>query len=535
MRHRWGPSVAIALRGTVFLIWPASVAFSQNPPPAGNAVVKYDNLQVHSEANDSSNVVQTLKKGDALNLGIQIRAANANWCSVRLPGQSVRLGYVQCLGIEVKESEASAGNASGPEGGADVAAGGSANGARPPVHLSIGRPSAPSSTEYGRIAAEVVHGGMLDGRKVSDFDRAAEGGGQAAMIRAAWAHYAAGDFELDHGDSDSAVEQYRAALPYAEQQPNLLFSILLRLAYIHLRRSEFSTALAYLERIQKIQANSPIVLQMMGEAYYGLNRIDDAIKVWRTAQSISRSGEVAELLERAERDSAAEAGARSNETSHFVLRYQGSATPQLAAEVLSTLEEHFNSLRTALDFTPVEPIGVVLYTQQSFRDITMAPSWAGALNDGRLRIPVEGLTNVTPDLSRILKHELTHSFVFQMTLGRCPTWLNEGIAQWMEGKRSNESAKFLLTIYDRKQHIPFERLAGPWNGFPTQLAVYAYAWSLAAAEFIISKSGPWGISRLFANLNSASSFENAMTAALQISYADLDRETADYLRKTYAQ
>ena len=44
-----------------------------------------------------------------------------------------------------------------------------------------------------------------------------------------------------------------------------------------------------------------------------------------------------------------------------------------------------------------------------------------------------GTDEVTPDLARVLKHELTHSFVGQKTHGRAPTWLQEGIAQWMEG------------------------------------------------------------------------------------------------------
>ena len=43
---------------------------------------------------------------------------------------------------------------------------------------------------------------------------------------------------------------------------------------------------------------------------------------------------------------------------------------------------------------------------------------------------------MTDELARVLKHELTHSFVGQKTDGRCPVWLQEGIAQYMEGKRS---------------------------------------------------------------------------------------------------
>jgi len=82
---------------------------------------------------------------------------------------------------------------------------------------------------------------------------------------------------------------------------------------------------------------------------------------------------------------------------------------------------------------PTETIVVLLYPNQDFRDITRSPNWVGALNDGKIRVPVSGLTQMTPDLARVLKHELTHSFVRQITLGRCPTWLNEGLAQLEEG------------------------------------------------------------------------------------------------------
>ena len=33
--------------------------------------------------------------------------------------------------------------------------------------------------------------------------------------------------------------------------------------------------------------------------------------------------------------------------------------------------------------------------------------WAGAMNDGKLRIPIRGVNAMTPELARVLKHELT--------------------------------------------------------------------------------------------------------------------------------
>jgi hypothetical protein len=41
-------------------------------------------------------------------------------------------------------------------------------------------------------------------------------------------------------------------------------------------------------------------------------------------------------------------------------------------------------------YEPTQNIVVILYTQKEFVDITEAPSWVGALNDGKFRIPVGG-------------------------------------------------------------------------------------------------------------------------------------------------
>ena len=75
-----------------------------------------------------------------------------------------------------------------------------------------------------------------------------------------------------------------------------------------------------------------------------------------------------------------------------------------------------------------------LYTGQAFFDVTQAPSWTGAVNDGKLRIPIEGVGSITPELAHVLKHELAHSFINQISAGRCPQWLHEGIAQALEPK-----------------------------------------------------------------------------------------------------
>src|SRR5260370_1372203 len=108
----------------------------------------------------------------------------------------------------------------------------------------------------------------------------------------------------------------------------------------------------------------------------------------------------------------------------------------------------------------VRPTGTTNYSRRA---------WAGAVNDGRIRVPVQGLANVDAELSRVLKHELTHSFIAQKTSSACiglaascairaPTWIQEGLAQWMEGKRSGENAAILLQIYSAGHGIPLSLL-----------------------------------------------------------------------------
>jgi hypothetical protein len=173
---------------------------------------------------------------------------------------------------------------------------------------------------------------------------------------------------------------------------------------------------------------------------------------------------------------------------------------------------------------------VILYTDQAFADITRAPSWVGALNDGRMRIPVQGLTAVTPQLAHVLKHELTHSFISQKTHNRAPTWLQEGTAQYMEGRRSSDTAGALLNAAGQGAVPSLASLEGSWLNLSGDSAAIAYAYSLAAVESIIQSGGVGDVSRLLGSIVTAPNTEAALRDALHIDYADLDQQTITLLR-----
>jgi tetratricopeptide (TPR) repeat protein len=379
------------------------------------------------------------------------------------------------------------------------------------------------------IEKAAIHDGAIDREYLAKVQAKARSGTPEANQVAALALHAAAQFELSRGDSEHALEDERSALTYTPEDPVILMNV----AYLHLRRSEYKTSLDYLERADRVVPDNPDVAKLEGWAYYGMNKLDEAVSAWQRSLALRPDAEVASALEKARRDNQEEENYRENQSSHFTLRYNGSAEPDLAREVLRALEMHFSAIESELNFTPPDPIGVILYTDQAFADITRAPGWVGALNDGRIRVPVQGLTSLTPELSRILKHELTHSFIQQKTHGRAPTWVQEGLAQWMEGQRSTDNAAVLVQIYDGKQFMTLGQLEPTWMNLSGGIASYAYAWALANVEYIVQVEGMGDMERILNYIAEGSSTESAIQDVLHDSYDDLMQATVRYLRKTY--
>ena len=396
--------------------------------------------------------------------------------------------------------------------------------------LNLEPPEPAATAGDSEIDRNAVHDGAVDRNYINNLESGAGAGGRPA-IQAGRAHHAASQFELAKGDLERALSDARAAVFYAPEDP----AMLMNLAYVYLRRSEFKQSLEYLERAKRYAPNNPDVYKLEGWTYYGLNRPDQAVAEWKKSLALRPDSEVQAALARALRDKNEEENYRENESAHFQLKYNGAAEPALAREVLHTLEGHYQQIESELNFSPPDPIGVVLYTQEGFADITRAPGWVGALNDGRIRVPVQGLTGVDSELSRVLRHELTHSFIQQKTHGRAPTWVQEGLAQWMEGKRSDESAAVLVQVYSAGQAAPLGQLEGSWMRLPGPMASYAYAWALANIEYIVQTQGMGDVERILDRLAAGTTTEQAVREVLHDDYADLMQATAEYLKRSYGR
>jgi len=406
-----------------------------------------------------------------------------------------------------------------------------ANTSQPPVST----PQIEPLRGYEEVQHLAVHNDAIDFGYIAKLETDARTGDKSAIGRVAAAHYAAAEFLVAKGDTDDAIDHYRQALVFSPDNTGML----LNLAVLELRESHYTAALDPLEKARRVTPDTAPaaadIAKLEGWAYYGANKMDRAIEEWKRAEKLRPDPDVESALEKAQRDKDEEESYREGETAHFQLKYYGGAAPELAHAILHALEDDFRDLESQLDYTPPEQISVILYTEQAFGDITRAPGWAGALNDGRIRIPVQGLSDVTPELAHVLKHELTHSFVGQKSRGRAPTWLQEGLAQYMEGRRSAADAAALVDAAAQGGVPSLGSLEGSWMSLPENSAALAYAWSLAVVESVVQSGGMNDISRLLDRVASAPSTEDACRAILRSDYSDLQQQAVSYLKREYVR
>jgi hypothetical protein len=374
------------------------------------------------------------------------------------------------------------------------------------------------------LSDKIIHDGKVD----SDALAALEQQGNAAAT--ATGYFIAGKHEFDRGDFSKARTYFESALRFDSQNPTILNYY----AALLVRTGNAAEALPYAERAVRVAPDSPDALDVLGYAQFAADRNRDAIRTWKHSLGLRPDATVQRLLEKAEREASAEAEYSQRESSHFTLRYEGKQTSEsLRGQLVATLESEYDDLVRELGVAPRNSIPVVLYTDQAFFDVTHAPSWSGAVNDGKLRIPVEGITSVTPELARVLKHELAHSFINYVSGGRCPQWLHEGIAQLLEPKSVSSNGRRLAQLFKTQHEIPFNALETSFMRFSPMEAVLAYDESLAAAEYINDTYGMSDLRRVLERLGQGSSTEAALRATIHSDYGQLEAEVGKYLASKY--
>src|SRR5580700_9455387 len=409
-------------------------------------------------------------------------------------------------------------------------------------HVEAGGMPAQSSSGAAKLAAlptftpadslaneSAVFGQIVKEDKVDpDVLAALEAKGNAEL--SATADFIAGKFEFEHGNIAQARRYFENALRF---QPDNS-TILIYYAALLVRTGNAAQALPYAQRAVRSAPSSPDAYTMLGYAQFASDHTKDAVASWKRSLELRPDPAVQQFLAKAQREQTVESDFAQGESSHFVLHYEGKQTSDaLRGQILAALESDYDDLVRDLGSPPRDSILVTLYTEQAFFDVTQAPTWSGAINDGKLRIPISGLSSLTPELAHVLKHELAHSFINQLSGGRCPPWLHEGIAQFLEPKSLGGEGRQLSLLFKAQRNIPFNALEGSFMRLSGAEAHVAYAESLAAVSYINDSYGLSDVQRILQRISQGSSPEAALRTTIHSDYGQLESDLGKYLADKY--
>lgn len=382
--------------------------------------------------------------------------------------------------------------------------------------LPVPAPSSTNTVAEGQLLNEIVRNGQVNREALREVER------RGNAMQTAVAYYVAGKQEFQSGDYNSSRRDFEMALQNDPRNP----AILNFYAALLLKTGNSRDALLYAEHAVQEAPDSADAYAVLGYAQFATDHNKDAIESWKKSIALRPDASIQQMIARAQRENSAEGNFAERESGHFSLHYEGTQSSEsLRAQILSTLESAYQDLSQQFGSEPRQSIEVILYTGQDYFDVTRAPSWTGALNDGKIRIPLRGVNYVSSDLARVLKHELAHSFVNQATQGRCPTWLNEGIAQMLEPKSLGPLGAPLARLFKNDQAVPLNVLEGGFMGLSTAQAQLAYAESLATTEYIRDRYGMSDIMRILQRLGQGDSTESALRSTIHCDYRELQEET----------
>jgi tetratricopeptide (TPR) repeat protein len=293
-----------------------------------------------------------------------------------------------------------------------------------------------------------------------------------------------------------------------------------------------------LERARGIGGDSPEILFYLAKIEYDNGNLQPALEFLEKAVLLKDDFAAAkEMAEKVRRELSVEKTMDRGFSSRFVISYDAETKSHLAGDILSALEDAYSNVGRDLSLFPTGRIPVILYTKKDFRTVTAGPDWSGGLYDGKIRLPVGGADELSPQLKGVLFHEYTHVVVQEMTHGNCPTWLNEGLAELEGRKIFNHPLAELGKAAKSGKYLPMSRLEGGFTSFDTREAALAYQQSYVFVNFMVSAYGWPKVTELLQQLGTGLNTKEAMKKVMAdfgLDYEGVVAEWRSYMSKEFA-
>ena len=285
---------------------------------------------------------------------------------------------------------------------------------------------------------------------------------------------------------NAARDSFRSGRSYNEEDVRLWRGEALTLY----TQGKYSEAASLLDQALGIDPQNSHVYLLLGKAYYADGRLDEAVDALQRSLEYGGGENVSGFLDKVRRERQIEADMQEEYRGHFQLSFEdGEHASTIASEIMETLEDAYLEVGSDLAYYPDIRVPVLLYKHRDYANVTRSPDWAGAVYDGKIRLPLAGMQAVDKRLVAILYHEYMHVLVHFMAGGNVPVWLNEGLAEIAGRRIISTPLVDLPAAFESGQLLDWQTLASPFSGLADTRIPLAYEQSYSLASFMVESYG----------------------------------------------
>lgn len=334
---------------------------------------------------------------------------------------------------------------------------------------------------------------------------------------------------------DSAISILKEASTRIANSPEIskdLLVLTVNKGYNALRNRDLATAKNALADVQRYNREHLETLKLAGEVAYIQHDLKNALSYWQQALTLSPTDtRLAKKINQVKKELGSEQRFSRSSAYQFDIRFDHEALGNNVYDIRSFLMDAYRLVGKELGHYPTSPITVILYKEADFREVNSVSDYTLGLYDGKIRVPLNFIRLPLDKIKGILIHEYTHAVIHILAGGRCPIWLNEGIAmREMNGsfpvytpplKKALHSGSLFTLDQLKNNNI--------WHN-PGQFSL-AYAQSWIIAEYLFYRWNNQQIVQMLQKIKSGATFEEILLHDMNRTPQQFEREWTAFARE----
>lgn len=275
---------------------------------------------------------------------------------------------------------------------------------------------------------------------------------------------------------------------------------------------------------------NPFALELLGDIDYYEQKLDRAEESYEAAFRLRPRKELKEKILKIQKEKPVEKGLTTYREEHFLIKYGGEEKGLEGFELREYLRNAYREVGQDLGYFFKHKVVVLLYDEKEFRELGGAPHWSGGLYDGKIRLPAYQKGFTQKEIEKIMRHEVTHAFVVEMSRGRCPVWLNEGLAVYEEAKVVPPDLEVFKAAVRSRTLLPlptlFEQKRLQPDMDPLEVKLF-YDESYQLVRYLVERYGIFQIKKMLQLYGQGKDTFDVMKEVLKTSPLELEKQWKD--------